>query len=175
MKHNPYISSLIQFIALITLQIVIISQDFVILHGLGFCFIYVLFLLQLPIGLSRVLAMTIAFFTGLIVDIFYNTAGINAAASVLIIFLRPSIIKALAPQSGLENVQRITISSVGFSWFSIYALIMVFIHHLILFSIQVFNAQYFWNTLLKILVSTVFTYTTIIVLQYFFYTERRKR
>ena len=175
MKQNPYISSLIQFIGLLILQIVIISQDFVLFNDLGFCFIYVLFLLQLPIGLGRVAAMSIAFLTGSIVDIFYNTAGINAAACVLILFLRPYIIKALNPQSGLENIQSITISSVGFSWFSIYTLVMVFIHHFTLFLIQTFNAQYFWQTLLKILISTLFTYFTIIAVQYFFYTERRKR
>ncbi len=175
MKQNPYISSLIQFIGLTILQIVIISQDFVIFNGLGFCFIYVLFLLQLPISLGRVAAMSIAFLSGSIVDIFYNTAGINAAASVLLLFLRPYIIKALNPQSGLENIQTITISSVGFSWFSIYTIVMVFIHHFTLFFIQTFNAQYFWNTLLKVLVSTLFTYVTILVIQYFFYTERRRR
>ncbi len=175
MKQNPYISSLIQFIGLTILQIVIISQDFVIFSGLGFCFVYVLFLLQLPIGLGRVAAMSIAFLAGSIMDIFYNTAGINAAACVLILFLRPYIIKALNPQSGLENIQSITISSVGFSWFSIYTLVMVFIHHSTLFFIQTFNAQYFWNTLLKVIVSTLFTYVSILVIQYFFYTERRRR
>lgn len=175
MRQNPYISFLIQFVFLVLLQIIIISQDCVIFNGLGFCFIYVLFLLQLPIGLGRVSTMSIAFLTGSIVDIFYNTSGMNAAACVLIMFLRPYLIKALNPQSGLENIQSITISSVGFTWFSIYTLLMVFIHHLTLFFIHTFNTHFFWSTLSKSIISTLFTYCVILVIQYLFYTERRRR
>ena len=175
MKQNNYISYAIQFLLLAVLQIIIIKQEYVIFNGMGFCFVYIMFLLGLPLSLPRSITMTIGMISGLIIDTFYNTPGMNAAACVLIMYLRPYTYKFLNPQGGIESIFNISISSVGFRWFSIYALSLIFIHHSCLFLIHTASTSLIWTTIGKIFISTLYSYLVVLLIQYLFFASRSKR
>ncbi len=71
------ITHFLQFFVFIALQILLMQN--LVLFNTAFCFIYIAFLLFLPIQLPTVILLLLAFTTGFTVDIFYDTVGIHAA------------------------------------------------------------------------------------------------
>ena len=61
---------------------------------LGFLnpYIYILFILSLPVKLPNWITLLLAFVLGLTIDAFSNTMGMHAFATVLVAFLRGGII-----------------------------------------------------------------------------------
>ncbi|MCP2937499.1 hypothetical protein NK983_32875, partial [Salmonella enterica subsp. enterica serovar Typhimurium] len=74
-------------------------------------FPYILFILLLPFETPRLLVMFLAFVTGLVVDMFYDTAGIHAAVCTLIGYSRYYILKVLSPREGYDPGLTPTIQS----------------------------------------------------------------
>lgn len=138
----------------------------------AFCFLYINFILLLPLEIDKALSLLAAFALGFLVDNFYDTLGIHSFACVMIAFLRPFLIPILFVK---EELVKVSIKEDGLITFSLYAVILIFIHHLFIFFIEVGNFRYFGMTLVKVLLSTLFTYFVVILIQYLFYTELSKR
>jgi hypothetical protein len=148
------------------LQIFIVRN--LIFFDVAFCFVYISIILFLPsnIPVSRVLL--IAFITGIIVDMFYNTAGLHASASLLIGYLRIYIIKILFPTKGLESDLVISLDGIGMERFIRYILILTFIHHFYLFFLEAGSVKFFLNTSLKVIASVLFTSVVTFLLHVYF-------
>lgn len=56
------------------------------------------------VGHSRNALMLWAFFLGLAVDVFSDTPGMNAAATVLLAFLRPTFLRLFVPRDTLDTL-----------------------------------------------------------------------
>lgn len=128
-------------------------------------YIYILFILLLPISTPRYLLLLLGFFLGLIVDIFTNTPGIHASATVFMAFLRPVIVNS----STIDDTDVIlppSIARFGFSWFARYAGFLILAHHLFLFFIEMFTFQNFFITLSRSLLSAIFTFVFIVISQF---------
>lgn len=157
----------IRFILLVLLQTLIIKNI-----PLGTYFVpmpYVLFILLLPFEIMPVLVMILAFVLGLAVDLFYDTQGIHASASVIMAFLRFYFLKILAPREGYEATTKPTVQYMGNSWFFSYAIPMILVHHLFFFFLEEFGFNGFFFTLLKALGSTLSTLLFVYIIQYLFY------
>lgn len=85
-----------------------------------------------------------AFFLGLTVDIFSDTPGMNAAATVALAFLRPTFLRLFVPRDAFENIVP-SIKSMGIVPFLKYLVVSVFIHHAILLTIEFFSFAHIWN------------------------------
>lgn len=153
-------------ISLILAQVVIFKN--VAIYGTGFCFPYILFLLLLPVATNRIALMIGGFFIGIFIDMFYDTAGINAAACVAIMFLRPFWLSTLLSGSNIDTKSRINISVMGLSWFLIYVTPIVLIHTAIIFFIEASDLSYFWLTISKVIFSTLLTVISMTLLQFLF-------
>src|SRR4028118_1471244 len=92
------------FIIYITLQVILIRN--MVLFDVGFCFVYIAFLLLLPFDISKVMLLILGFSTGLLVDVFYDTIGIHAAACTLLAYIRPYVIMFTTPRGGYEANMR---------------------------------------------------------------------
>lgn len=137
-----------------------------VLYNTAFCYSYVACLLLLPTNISRTLELFIAFGTGLFIDMFYDSIGMNAAACVMLSFVRPYLIKILSGKYSFENNANISIHNTGFQWFVIYAGLLLFLHHCILFLIDTSSSEFIFYSLNKAFFSTLFSLSTIIILQY---------
>lgn len=144
-----------------------------VLFDKGFCFIYIAFLLLLPVETNTVWLMILGFITGFFVDIFYDSLGIHASASVFIMFVRNYWLNLLTPQGGYDTGSVPTIRLNGWQWFSFYTLPLIFAHHAVLFFIESADFGLFGFTLSKIFFSTLFTFLVIIITQYLFYNKRK--
>jgi hypothetical protein len=145
----------------------------IVLYNQAFSFIYIGFLLLLPLNISRNNLLLIGFFTGLAIDIFYNSLGTHMAAATFIAFLRPLWINAITPRGGYENVESPAIKDLSLSWFLAYSLPLALFHILVLFFIEAGGFTMFFSVIFKALMSTFLTVFMLIVLQYLFYSKGR--
>lgn len=163
------IRHIVQFILFVALQILLF--DNLVLFSTGFCFIYIAFLLFLPININRLFLLLLGFIVGFTVDIFYDTMGIHAAASVLLAFLRPHILNLLTPRDGYETSDSANLHIMGWNWFLTYALILIAVHHAAVFFLEIISFE--WYTLVKIVLSTLFTGVVVVILQLLFFSAKR--
>ncbi|HZH73734.1 MAG TPA: rod shape-determining protein MreD [Mariniphaga sp.] len=156
------------FIVLSLVQVLIFNQ--VHLGGSINPFIYILFVLLLPINTPRYILLLTGFILGLVIDIFSNSLGMHAAATVFIAYLRPFVIRIISNREEDRNNYP-GLKQNSFSWFLAYALIMVFLHHLVFFFLEFFTFTHFMSTLLKVILSSLFSVFIIIVSQYLIFRE----
>jgi rod shape-determining protein MreD len=157
----------LRFFGLLLIQgLLLINLD--IFGGYGHLNLYVLVILLLPIKSPRILDMVIAFFLGLGVDMFYNSPGIHASAAVVLAYSRPLVIRILTPRDDYDFTDRPSISSLGLSWYLRYAIALLFVHSLWLYTLEAFDLSYFFDNILKAGLSTILTLVTILIIDYLF-------
>mgnify|MGYP001277215483 CR=1 FL=1 len=161
----------ISFLIYLFFQVIILKNS--VLFGSAFCFLYIGYLLLLPVETNPLWLMFIGFGMGLFIDMFYDSAGIHASASVAVMFIRNFWLARVTPQGGYDNGAVPSLASDGLQWFLIYATPMIFVHHALLFFIEAGGFQYVGFTLLKVIFSTLYTMVVILIVQYLFPGERR--
>jgi len=129
-------------------------------------YVYILFILLLPVDIPAWLLLFISFFTGLIIDLMMGTPGMHTSATVLAGFARPYVLRLISPREGYETGSGPSMFVYGFKWFLLYTIFIVLIHHTFLFYIEVFRLSDFFNTLLRVLLSSLFSVTFILLLEY---------
>lgn len=164
---------LLRFIVLVLIQVTILNN--IQLSGLVNPYLYVMFILVLPFNMPKMVVMVFAMITGVVVGIFTNTAGLHAAACITLAFVRPGVLKLLSPREGYEAETSPTISDMGFRWFIIYSALLVFIHHLVLFFLEVFRFNEVGVTFTRVIFSSFFTLLLIIISQYLFSKTKAQR
>ena len=163
---SDILKQVLRFALLVAVQVLVLNN--IQMSGFINPYLYVLFVLMLPFQISGWLLLLIAFATGLSIDMFTNTAGMHAAATLLLGFLRPSLLKLISPRDGYEFGTYPSIKHMGLNWFITYAAILIFLHHLLLFYLEVFRFSEFFRTFLRVIASSVFTLALVIISQYLF-------
>lgn len=167
---NEIIRNIIRFLVLISVQVLIIKN--IELGRFINPFIYILFIIILPFETPKWLLLFSSFLVGITVDMFYDTAGMHAAACLFMAYMRPGILKLFSPREGYEFGTQPTVQYLGIPWFLSYAGILIVLHHLVLFYLEIFRFSEFFSTFFRAIVSSLFTLLLVIVTQYLFY--RRK-
>jgi hypothetical protein len=144
-----------------------------VLFNTSFCFLYVAFILLLPIETNPLVLMLVAFLLGFSVDIFYDSLGLHAMSLVLVAYLRNYLLTTITPQGGYDAGEGPTLASNGLQWFLVYSLPLVFVHHFVLFFAEAGGFGVFWFTMQKVITSLLFTMIVILLLQYFSFDRRR--
>lgn len=157
------------WVILVLIQVLLLNH--IQISGFINPYLYILFILILPFNTPKYLLLILGFLLGLNIDIFSNTIGIHAAATTFIAFIRPTVIRLISSRDVLELNIAPRISELGLSWFLRYTVFMVLIHHLFLFYVEVFTLHGFFYTLLRALLSSVFTIILVILSQYITYKE----
>lgn len=155
----------LSFIFFVALQVFILNK----IQFSGFVnpFMYIVFLLLLPFEIPKWLLLLLAFVLGITIDIFSDTPGMHTSATVFLGFLRPYILKAISPREGYESGSGLSIKYYGINWFIKYTLILTFLHHTFLFSVEIFRFSGVFHIMARTLLSTIFTSFLIIISQYF--------
>ena len=161
---------IVYFVLYLLIQVMLFKQ--VVLFNTAFCFLYVAFILLLPIETNTLILMLTAFVLGFCVDIFYDSLGLHAMSLVLVAYVRNYWLNTITPQGGYDAGEGPTLAVNGLQWFVVYSLPLVFIHHFVLFFTEAGGFGIFWFTMLKVMTSMTFTMFVILFLQYFS-TDRR--
>jgi magnesium-transporting ATPase (P-type) len=133
-------------------------------------YVYVVFILLLPIKIKPWLVLVISCLTGMVMDSFSSTPGLHMAACVCMGYMRGFYLRFATGKDDQESNIIPNLSNEGWVWFSIYTFILVFIHHFHAFFLRNLRPEsVFWNTLLQILFSTLFSVFIIVIGQLLFY------
>lgn len=163
---NEVVKNILRFFFLILFQVLILNN--VQLSGYLNPFLYVLFILMLPFSTPDWLVLILSFVLGISVDMFADTGGLHAAASVLMAFFRKPVLRLIAPREGYDVNQQPTIQQFGFGWFATYSGLLVLVHHLFLFYMEAFHFSEFFSTFFRAILSSLFTLMLIFISQFFF-------
>ncbi|MDB9712275.1 rod shape-determining protein MreD [Flavobacteriaceae bacterium] len=158
-----------------TALLLIIAQSIIFnnINLLGYLnpFVYIVFIIYYPIKNDRIFFIFISFLIGILIDIFSDTLGLHAAASVTIAYLRPLILKM---SFGLAYIhQVIKFKNIDFKKKLIYISLLSLIHHSVLFSLEIFSLSKVLFILEKAFMSSIFTIIICFLFSYLFKTNER--
>lgn len=137
------------FVVLVLLQGLILDH----IYFLGYInpYLYIAFIIFLPFRLKPQYVIILGFIAGLCIDMFNNTGGVHAGASVAVAYLRMFLARiTLGINYDLNTVK---LGSVKLTSQISYVVSMVLVHHLIMFSLSYFSINYS----LEILKNTIFS------------------
>lgn len=169
MNSKLVLINVLRWCLLLFIQIILLRN--LSFYDLATPFVYVLFLLLLPFGTPNLLLYLIAFCTGLTLDAFYDTLGVHAAACVTLAFVRIQFISISVNRDGFDEPEP-TLGNMGFKWFSLYSLLCIITHHLMLFLLEAFKFSELSYTLARCLMSGMLSWFVIMLIEFVFYNRR---
>lgn len=148
------IKILLHFLLLIPFQVLIANH----LRFLGYINpqLSILFVLWYPLKKDIRGLIINTFLFGLLIDIFSNSGGINAAACLMIAYLKLPLLKFIFNDKEL-NLKTFrygnysAIPKIGFVF------ILSFIHQIIIYSLEYFNSSFILESLYKSFTNSLFT------------------
>ncbi len=167
---NVYIKNILRFCIIVLLQVLILNK--ITLRWWnepsGFPifipYVYPLFILLLPFETPVWALLIMGFILGTTVDTFMNTAGMHACATILMAYLRTNVLSALLPRNLSEYANlHPSIKTMGWMPFLVYSAFLVIIHHLVFFTIELWNFSNLGFLMLKVGAATVTSMLFIIV------------
>ena len=159
---NKGFQHIARFIILVAIQVLVLNN--VQISGYLNPYVYILFIMLLPPKLPKALVLILAFVMGFTIDIFSDSYGIHTAASVLLAYIRPSILSLVSVKGG-EDLEDISIKQLNFGRFFTYSGILCLIHHFTLFYLEAFRLNEFFDTFVRALFSTVISLLLILMIE----------
>ncbi|MFO7977965.1 MAG: hypothetical protein R6U64_04840 [Bacteroidales bacterium] len=162
-------------IAVIVILLQVLVFNNILFAGFVNPYIYVFLILLLPVDIKGGLLLVMAFLLGMIIDLFSGSGGMHTAAALFMAFMRPGVIRMISVKAEFEQGTIPSILNMGASWIMTYSLILILLHHSLLFFLEIFRFTEPLQTLQRILLSGAFTFA--FVLMGFYLTDRtiRKR
>jgi len=157
--------NIVRFILLVFLQLFVLNN--IQLNGFVNPYLYVLFIMLLPIQLSGSFMLVLSFFLGLLIDVASVTIGYHTIATVFMTYCRFKLLQFISPRDGYEPGMSPDLKSLGFSWFFKYASILTVIHHFVLFWVESFHFSDLLPVILRTFASSIFTLSLIFIYQFF--------
>lgn len=155
------------FIVLVLLQVLLFSNiDYI---GYVSPYIYILFILTLPLGFNKYASMGLAFLMGFVIDMFSNTPGVHISATVALAYARDYWVEIVLPHNEMGAVEP-SLRKLGLNNFLRYTIGLVLLHHLILFFAEAWSFSYAWLTILKAILNTIIT--TLLIVCYYLVTKK---
>ncbi|MBL7902615.1 MAG: rod shape-determining protein MreD [Bacteroidia bacterium] len=163
----------LRFVLLILLQVILVQN--INLGAYIILFPYVLFVLMLPFETNKHLVLFLSFLLGVIIDFFYDSSGIHTSACTLIGFVRPYVLKYIAPRDGYDIGVSPVVQDMGLEWFIRYAGTLIVLHHFFVFYLEIFRFSAFFGTFLRVILSSIGTFGIIYALQLIFISNASRK
>jgi rod shape-determining protein MreD len=161
---------LLKFIGIILLQILVV--DNIELSSYINPYIYITFILTLPVTIRPWHLLILAFLCGAVIDSFSSTPGLHIAATVLLAYVRIHYLRFATTKEDLEGRIRPSMSKKGVVWFIFYCFSMTLVHHTFLFFLEIYGFSEFLSTMLRVVLSTLVTVLMIVIGQLLFYNTK---
>ncbi len=158
------LQNIARFLILILVQVFVLNN----IRFSGFInpYIYILFILLLPVRFPRWLSLILGFITGMIIDSFTNTPGVHAFATVLLAYFRNPVISIfLSIDEGANPVPGFF--SFGVSAFVKYVISLVILHHTAFYFLEIFSFDNAGQTILRLMMNSTVTILIIFGIQSF--------
>ncbi len=150
---NNNLLNIFRFVILLTIQILIFNN--INLFGYINPYPYLLFILLYPVNGNRSVLLLSSFLIGLLLDMFLNSGGVHATASLVLAFVRPSLFKF---SFGLSyEYQTVKIADKISPERITFLFLAVIIHHFILFSLEYYRLSLIFDVFIRTLYTSLFT------------------
>lgn len=170
---NRTLLNIIRFVVLVMAQVLVVNH--IRLGGYVHPYIYLIFVMLLPINIPNWLLLISGFSIGLVIDLFMGTLGMHAGATTMMAFCRPAILKLVSGTQKFENIKEPNVNQLGFSWFLRYTICMVTVHNFTLFMLEGFSFHLVGQALLRILISVPVSVFLILLILYLFSSTTKKK
>ncbi len=167
--NSALLMNIARFILLLLAQVLIFNR--MDLFGFVNPFPYILFIILYPVNGNKTGLLLASFFLGLIMDMFWNSGGVHAAACLVLAYFRPAIFKFSFGLSYEYQTVKLN-DSLTPERFS-FILIAVIIHHFTLFILEIFKLSSILDILVRTVLSTLFTIITSIIIIYLIKPSKR--
>lgn len=139
-------------------------------------YVFLVFLLMLPINIRFPLLITIAFFAGLLVDLFSFDAfkGLHAFSCVLMMSLRNTWVNVFTNRFSYHGSEEYLLQVQPPIWYAQYLFPLIVVHHLAYYILEAFGFGSFSLTLLKVGTSSLFTFGAAMVLTLLFHNTSKR-
>lgn len=125
------------FVVLVVAQAVIFNH--IILYGVAIPFIFIYFIIKLPINMTSAKVIFLAFLLGTVMDIFQDTPGMCGLACTCLGALRRGVLRLFVPREE-DIIHSIpSIYTLGPGAFTRYVIAMTLIFCVLVFSIEAFT------------------------------------
>lgn len=169
MNSRTIFINIFRWIILLFVQIFLLRN--LAYYNLSTPFVYILFLMALPFGIPNILLFLLAFGTGLTLDAFYDTLGVHTSACVALALVRVLFISVSFNRDAIDEPEP-SLGNMGFKWFSVYAILCIIVHHLVVFFLEAFKLDEAGYTLGRALLSAVFSLFVILLVEFIFHNRK---
>lgn len=146
----------VMFPVLVLLQVLVMNH--LVLFDTAVPFLFIYFIIALPIGLGTNWLIFLSFLAGFCVDIFGDTLGVNSLACTLLAILKIPVFFAYVPRDDKTKTIHPTISTLGWPVYMKYLLTMCALYCLFAFSIEFFSFYNIKDILIFSAASAVYTF-----------------
>ena len=167
--NNLYSKNIIRFLAFVFIQVLILKNikilpDF----GVQF-FIYPLFIILLHFRTPAWATLLLAFLLGISIDVFYDSLGMHAGASVFTAYARLWLLRIMEPRGGYDPNHFPNKNMMGITWYLQFAGILMFIHLFVYFFLQTFLFKAVGFIAVQSILSFIFSSIIVLLHQYTVY------
>src|SRR5690554_974581 len=171
MNSKIIIPSITSFFVYFIVQVFVLKN--LVIFDMAFCFLYVFYILLLPLEVRSIPLMLIAFALGIGIDAFYDTLGFHTASLVALAFVRNAWIKAIIPTGGYDDNVQPSVLNMGIGWYVTYTLPLILLHHFIFFYIDSLGTGLYLPFVNRTVSSAAFVWILGLMIQMLFYKRRR--
>jgi hypothetical protein len=166
---NDSLANILRFILFLMLQLLLFNNiDFM---GYLNPFPYVLYIILFPVNGNKPTLLVTSFLLGLFLDMFTNSGGVHATASLFLAYVRPSLFKFSFGLSyeyqTVKIADKITPERISF------LILAIFIHHLVLFLLEFFRLSLIVSVIGRTFLATIFTFFMCLLIIYLIKPNKR--
>ena len=143
--------------------------------GWWFLGFHLLGLLLIPLQASPLFLLLVGASFGAIVDVATLEGGLFMSSAVWMALAIPAVNRLLAPREGYEITDQPTIASMGIRWFTVRTLLLLFTHHVWLFTLEAGRWDLLGQAFGKVMASTLLSTTAFLLVLMLTQSQRRKR
>ena len=141
------------FVILVLAQAIVFNN--ICLFNVAVPFVFIYFIISLPITLSTNWVLTLSFIAGLSVDIFANTQGMNALACTLTAMIRRQVLHLYIPREDDLSSTEPSMRTIGTAAYIKYLFTMTLIYCTLISVIEAFTFFDIAGMVLRIACSTI--------------------
>ncbi|MDR2919511.1 MAG: rod shape-determining protein MreD [Tannerella sp.] len=161
---KSYLKVFAYFIFFVILQVLVLNNIQLFKFVIPLLYVYVI--VKIPTNLTRTSIILISFALGLVIDLFFNTLGLHAAACSFAGFFRGPLLKTFSDKDFFEGATP-SYRTLGIGGFIRYAFLLVLLHHTVLFLIESVSLFDPFFLALRIIGSVILTSLCIFVVEAF--------
>lgn len=160
-------------VCLILVQVLVCNH--IILFNVAIAFVFIYVIIRLPVNLSTNWLLTWAFLSGLTVDIFSDTPGVNSLSCTVLAMLKQPTLYAYIPRDDRTKNIIPSLSSLGFAVYGKYLFSMSLLYCILAFSIEYFSYADVKEIAVMSVSSSIFTFLILLGIDSLILNNREKR